>query len=141
MIQHELVIDKNQFNNRIFSLSGVDFERIEIDDWWTTSANCMRIVLDGVTFNILEDPDDGYRSMLNKIYIGGKVKNTFSPVKVLGRHYVGEDGEWYTPRDNIMQLVDIKNKRVVVEFGTHNYDNWYPCFVARFIPENMHIKY
>ena len=46
-----------------------------------------------------------------------EVKNTFPAVK--------------------LELLDCKTGKTVLEVGTENTDDYYPCFVANWSPENM----
>lgn len=100
-------------------LSGVDF--IPGDD----DPAQIRFVLDGVTYAAIEDPDDGYRSALEGVFIcKDKIANTFSPVPVVVSRL--DDSNIYT--------IAHPDGRVIVEFGTDNSDDYYPCFVGRFDP-------
>lgn len=42
-----------------------------------------------------------------------------------------------TSVSDILELIDIANGKVVLACGTRNTDDYYPCYVAGFHPENM----
>lgn len=140
-------IDPEKFENVPFdslvgehTLDAVDESVEQIKGWgsWTDSANCLRFRLDGKVYVALEDPDDGYRSAMRKLFIlDGKMKNVFTPVRVIAR-VCKETGRLpYRNSADLLQLVDIANGKVILEVGTDNTDDYYPCFVASWVPENM----
>lgn len=91
--------------------------------------------LDGVTYRAEEDPSDGYRSMLNSIHVDTNVqlKNTFPAHAVVAKWSPVES-------DDVVEFVDAVTGKVVLEVGTSNYDDYYPCFVGHFIPEHLMIN-
>ncbi len=109
-------------------LTGVDFDTESTND-----AQTIYFVLDGKTYAASEDPVDGYRSCMKDIIESKyKVKNKFRPCRVLG-----------TMRDggcDILDFIDVKTGKVVLSVGTDDADDYYPCWVARFTPENMWIN-
>jgi len=111
-------------------LSGVDMldEKGEYG-----SAAVINFVLDGKTHTAVEDPDDGYRSALDKVFVSDKkVVNMFKPVKVLGVRKTGHD--------DTIQFLDSKNGKLILEVGTDNNDDYYPSFVGNWTPENMAVN-
>lgn len=105
-------------------LSGVDRE----DD--TNDAQAFRFKLDGKIYRALENPDDGYRSMLDTITLSRvKMTNTFSPVKVKCAMSVEDH------RD-VLQMRD-PSGRLILEVGTDYSDDYYPIFVAYWSPEGL----
>ena len=99
-------------------LSGVGRNIIECD------ANSFSFILDGITFTAIEDPEDGYRSTMKELFIGGEIKNTFKPVEVE-----------CILHDKTLRM-NYKDK-LVLEVGTDNYDDYYPVFVNHWNPENI----
>ena len=99
-------------------------------------ANTMTIVLDGQTLTFVEDPDDGYRSYMKEIRVGGPgdCTNTFPPVECSVDWGKGEStyGE-----SEIVALTVKATGKVVVEVGTDNTDDYYPWCVQRFDPTAM----
>ena len=121
----EHMLDAVDFSTEQFNIFGSRFEDCQV----------MRFRLDGVVYVAVEDPNDGYRSMMNDIYTSNEVvKNTFPPVKVVCRHREnGRSGDV----DDILEIIDVVTGKTIVEVGTENTDDYYPCFVASFSPENL----
>lgn len=111
-------------------LSGVDHESVHVEGDWS-AANAIRFVLDGRIYVATEDPDDGYRSSMRSLEIVAEppVANTFAPVKVVGR-----------VRGEVLELIDAANGAVVLEVGTDDADDYYPCFVNHFFPDRMAVN-
>jgi hypothetical protein len=112
-------------------LDGVDFSTLRLPKAWEDS-NCIRFRLDGVVYVAIEDPDDGYRSSMEELKIdeSTSMENTFPPIKVLGRMLSDCDKE-------ILELIDVITGECIVEVGTKNIDDYYPCFVCNYNPEGM----
>lgn len=109
------------------TLDAVDFESTE-------TANAIRFRLDGILYVATEDEEDGYRSCLRDIYTSiDPAINAFEPIEVLAMIGVDRD-------DNVLQLIDTSNGKLVLEVGTTEVSDYYPSFVANFIPENMSIN-
>lgn len=116
-------------------LDGVDLlnERVKIYGENFEDASVIRFRLDGVVYTAIEDPDDGYRSSMEKIYAEkGEIKNAFPPVKITARKKP-DDGQ----TNDTLELIDAVTGKVIVEVGTDNTDDYYPYFVSAFWPENM----
>lgn len=104
-------------------LSGVDF----IPGAGNDPAE-LRFILGDTTYAAIEDPSDGHRSCLKGVFIiKDKIANTFPPVPVV----VAQVNDAYR---KISTVTVIASGRVVLEFGTDNWDDHYPVFVARFDP-------
>lgn len=117
------------------TLDAVDTSTEQIKDWGTRlqDANCLRFRLNGKVYVALEDPDDGYRSAMEKLFVlEGEMKNVFPPVKVSARHRKSR----YEDSD-ILEFVDVANEKVILAVGTDNTCDYYPCFVAEWSPQNM----
>lgn len=115
-------------------LTGVDREIKKINKGYE-DCEVIRFCLDGLTYVATEDPIDGYRSMLEDIFIdpnpNHRIKNTFKPVKVIGkmkpntRHETNDVIEFW------------RNDKLILAVGTSNTSDYYPSFVADFHPENI----
>ena len=116
------MIDHKKFENVPFEsllgehvLDAVDTSMEEVEDtlWGGTSeVNCLRFRLDGKIYVALEDPDDGYRSAMEKLFVmEGEMKNVFPPVKVLARLHKYEPIGYYD--SDILELVDVANGKVI----------------------------
>ena len=122
-------------------LSGVDRDVIQVPRWYgeeTEPAEALRFVLDGVTYEAVEDPGDGYRNSMEGCYVTETpVKNTFAPVKVIGRWRTESQ---YSGTDEVLELIDAANGKVILEVGTSNVDDYYPGFEATWTPEDMAVN-
>lgn len=122
-------------------LSGVDGDTMRLKQYeWREEEPCevLRFVLDGITYEAIEDPSDGYRSNMAGCYITDTpVKNTFAPVKVIGRWRT--KGE-YSGTDEVLELIDAANGKVILSVGTSNVDDYYPSFEAHWTPEDMAVN-
>ena len=98
-------------------------------------SNGIRFRLDGAVYTAVENPDDGYRSSMEKIFVtlDIKMKNVFPPIKVVVKK---KPNSKYQSNDTLV-LIDKQTKKVVLEVGTDNIADYYPSFVAAFFPENM----
>jgi len=97
-------------------------------------VNAISFILDGITYTVEEDAEDGYRSSAGTIkendYV---VKNIFPACRVDVIHKeVSENGNC-----EIIELRDTTTKKVVLEVGTDNSDDYYPSYVSSFMPEAM----
>jgi len=122
-------------------LTGVDEENRKIEHWGDLEdCQCINFVLDGITYTAIEDPDDGYRSSLDGIIVSlDKVRNNFPPVEVIVSYRTKGESDWDDGNEcDILDVVDVKSGKRVLEIGTDNTDDYYPCFVANFTPENFY---
>jgi hypothetical protein len=96
--------------------------------------------LDDIVFKVLEDPSDGYRSMLGGIDYTDKHNSIFFNLPI-GRvkicEYDESDNDEFMEQKNTgYRLVDVIDDHVWLEFGTHNYDDYYPMFIFRHMPKD-----
>lgn len=104
------------------------------DDETEYHGSIFRFRLDGVVYTAREDDNDGYRSAMRDVVVGGEAVNVFPAIQVLAVYR--QDGDAYTEHD-LLQLYDTITGKLVVEVGTRNADDYYPSFVGAFWPENM----
>ena len=111
--------------------------------------------VDDIVFKVLEDPNDGYRSMLgtidytdehNSIFFGTAIARvrieTYDSAEETGDEDPDREDD-YEPRYGVCQgyrLVDVTDGHVWLEFGTDNYDDYYPCFIFRHRPKATPLK-
>lgn len=98
-------------------------------------CNIIRFRLDGKAYTAIENPDDGYRSSMESLFVSDNepMKNIFPPIRVVGRKQ--ENSRWGI--NDVLELVDTVTGEVVLAVGTENTDDYYPCFVGSFWPEAM----
>lgn len=110
-------------------------------DYYGADGGEHEFKIDSVVFKVVEDPDDGYRSHLGTIEYSDESKGIFfgTPIaQVKIETYDGPDndpdlGSWRV--NHGYRLVDIVDDHIWLEFGTHNYDDYYPCFIFRHHPK------
>lgn len=101
------------------------------DSYYKNDINGAFFRINKKTFLVTEDPNDGYRSSLDKIInTQHSFENVFQPVSVYLRKGEYDESE-------IIKMINVENDLIVFEFGTNTYDSWYPSFVCDFNPENI----
>jgi hypothetical protein len=127
-------------------LSGVDTGILhpdpDVDRWGQEDANTLLFILDGVTYYVVEDASDGYRSSMKDIQIVSdrSVANRFQPVRVNATHEASRKGDWSTEECDLLTLTDVESGKVVLEVGTLNSDDYYPSFVGNWLPQNLAVN-
>ena len=85
--------------------------------------------LDGVTFEAVEDPDDGYRSYMDELKIANAIPDMYEiPVLVS----LDDEGD-----HNIIEMRDRRNGKTVLIVGTEDVTDYYPCYVFDYQPKNI----
>ena len=123
-------------------LDAVCFSREDVKDEWGDyrDSNVMSFRLDGIVYTAIENPIDGYRSCMRKLSAedGVDIDNVFAPVEVIARHR--RKGEHNSEEDDVLEVLDAKTGKAVIEVGTDYMDDYYPYFVAAFDPTAMAIN-
>lgn len=120
----------------LHKLDAVDVGSMKVKTWGDDEGECntLSFRLDGIVYTAVEDPNDGYRSSMKKLLVEKKrLKNKFTAIKVVG---IKKPPSSYQENDTL-QFYDAITGKLVLEVGTDNTDDYYPYFVATFIPENM----
>lgn len=120
----------------LHELDAVDMDSAEVKKWSDEyqSAEVIRFRLDGTVYMAVEDPNDGYRSSMEKLFVSDEpMKNVFPACRVLARKKGRSD---YHENDTL-EFIDTVTGKVVLEVGTDNHDDYYPNWVASFTPEHM----
>jgi len=124
----------------LHELTGVDRGNIQRseDSYWTRDAKSLQFTLDGKTYTAIEDPNDGYRSMMNSLTMteGEHTTNRFPPQRVMAA--MRKDGDF--SKNKVLDLIDTQTGMVVLSVGTENTNDYYPCCIMQFNPENMNIN-
>ena len=94
--------------------------------------NLIKFRLDGIVYCAMEEEDDGYRSSMGYITVldSDDVKNIFPAIDVICTYDDRYDSD-------LLGIYDAETRELVLEVGTDNADDYYPCFAARFFPEAM----
>lgn len=95
------------------------------------AADSIAFTLDGQTYLATEDADDGYRSSMESIRkVDYTIPNLPVAVKILAR--MSESNS-----EDILELLNAETGKVILRVGTDNVDDYYPCWVAEYNPENL----
>lgn len=118
------------------TLSGCDCATEQVVDWGERyiSAGVLRFVLDGVTYEAIENPDDGYRSSLEGLHLapdGKVVENTFSPLTVNAIYHDFQMLGDSRRECDILEFQDLHGK-TIIEIGTIDIDDYYPGCIMVF---------
>ena len=124
-------------HGKTYLLSGVSeyvLRADETENFFDQDATNIAFIIDGKGYVAHEDPDDGYRSMLGELrsFSVDNILNKFEPVEIYAEFSYAEK--------ELVKLYDCQTKKIVLELGTDNSDDYYPCFVGSFTPENMVIN-
>jgi len=115
---------------------GISFDVLREHHYEDVDATVVHFILDDIVYTAYEDPDDGYRSMFSHIVESREnmenISNQFE-VDVYCKFSDDEDEE-------VLYFFDENNNKPVFFLGTEMYDEYYPCFVAHFSPENFSIN-
>jgi hypothetical protein len=103
-------------------------------------AESQAFMVDGVAFEVLEDPDDGYRShMAGVMARSGKgysfYEKPFATVRI-EKINIEEREAGSVERMHGYQLIDVKDGHVWLVFGTEWYDDYYPMFRFQYTPKD-----
>jgi hypothetical protein len=117
-------------------LSGLDRYAVENEDS-ERDENIFRFVLDGITYTIKEDRDDGYRSFAGDLTVSNEdVKFKFPPQPVVAKiSKKDKNGKKF-----VLDFYDAVTKKIVLSIGTVYYDSYYPCCCMEWHPENLFIN-
>lgn len=114
-------------------LSGIDYvkECEEIYKGHKEALDSVLFTLDGITFKLTENPDDGYRSYCEELELAEcSPKYTFQGIEVIVSMLDGDD------KDCIV-ITDSKNGEIILIAGTDYTEDYYPICVFEYYPENM----
>lgn len=121
----------------LHNLSGVEFSQRENERYgYAQKVNAISFILDNITYTAVEDPDDGYRSYMDKIVVSdNNLSNMFEPQRVMAIMRVNT-----THANDILDLYDVRTGLIVLSVGTNNTYEYYPYCVFEYRPENMYVN-
>jgi len=144
MLQHVLT-------DGLHVLSGIKTD-IEISMHWGDEQTTATIILmDGIRYVMYDDPEDGWRSSgrlyqvndeleeyLDKKSVKKLQEETLYPipdekVKVQYR----EEHKGYDNDNEYYEFCNAETGELILRIGTENYNDWYPCAVFSYNPENL----
>jgi len=114
-------------------------------DYYGADSGDHTFNIDGIVFKVLEHPDDGYRSHLGPIDYSDTHSSLFfkqpiAKVKIVefsDESPDNDDNVWAHQLDRGYRLIDIEDGHVWLQFGTANYDDYYPYFMFRHFPKEQ----
>ena len=120
--------------NWMETLVGIDL------DFYGAESQAFKI--DGVVFEVLEDPDDGYRSHMAGVLARSDRDYNFYD-KPFARIQIEKISNDVGSQDAVekmhgYQLVDVEDGHVWLTFGTEWYDDYYPMFRFEYKPKGSH---
>lgn len=137
-------MNKTKLTDGPHKLSGVCNAIFHVGWDGENEVNGYIFVIDGVNYAIYEDPDDGYRSFGCFFETEQKCTNTFPPQDVIIESY---DTDWRLDSDGFneekesgIKILNPDNRLLILDIGTMWYDEYYPCAVMCYRPENLPIN-
>lgn len=115
----------------VHTLTGVGFGKVKSPSAFYETSGCGKFTLDGVTYAAIEDPDDGYRSAMKELVTCEEQPQFQIPPTLVA--CVRSDRF----DDDTLILYDLMTGKLILEVGTRNYNDWYPCFCWSYHPENL----
>lgn len=98
-------------------------------------CNYIKFALDDTIYLAIEDPADGYRSYMAELEITEEpCKIKLPDISVVC--HMREDGRYY--ENDVLVFIDSMNGKEILAVGTEDIDDYYPCCVFEYTPENMY---
>ena len=114
---------------------------MDLDYFGADTGECT-FNIDGIVFKVEEDPDDGYRSHLGPVLYADNdssvfFRNPIAKVKILEYCDLEADLDISVHGELSYgyRLVDVEDGHIWLEFGTANYNDYYPYFMFRPAPK------
>jgi len=127
-------VDLKNFVGKRFSFTGFS-DGPTLKDYYE-DARSVIFILDGQKYQAVEDPQDGYRSSLSYVTETNEdCSNTF-PTHIVKCEWKPDDYD----TNETLQFRDVLTKKVVMEIGTDNADDYCPYFVGYFQPMDLAIN-
>jgi hypothetical protein len=120
-------------------LSGVDYSLIKSTEEYGEDCNCIDFILDDVVYSAIEDPGDGYRSYMEDLEINRKDANVANKFKSVEVYIIKRCNNDYKNND-IIDIYDVITNKIVLSIGTDNIDDYYPCYIGEWSPENLSLN-
>ena len=121
----------------IHKFQGIELSTRKIADVFGDENECdvVKFMLDNITYEAIEDPDDGYRSYCSEIKISyEKPKYTFPDYEILCKMKPCNE---YGDEHEVLVGIDLDTGDIIFEIGTLYVNDYYPCCHFEYHPENM----
>ena len=100
---------------------------------FTEEVDGIRFSLDGVNYECLENPNDGYRSYLNDLKVTSEpCRYRFPETEVLCS--MSENSYRH---EDILEVRETKTGKIVLRIGTDNDDAYYPVCIMQYFPQAL----
>ena len=117
-------------------LSGIEVGAMQIDHYFRPEmCNYIKFTIDGATLLAAEDPSDGYRSYMRDLVIVKEPCKIKLP-DICVCCTMRPDDEW--GKNEVLSFVDVLSFKEILAVGTENTDDYYPCCILEYHPENMY---
>ena len=114
--------------------TGVERGILRANDLWIPDKNTIRFELDGQVYEAVENPDDGYRSYMEKLVISNeKIKNKIPKTQIVCAYRNDDDCD-------LLDFIDCKNGKVFLTIGTKHVGDYYPVCIFEYSPEKLSIN-
>lgn len=110
-------------------------ERFQTPAEYGLTRSGVRFIFDGVSYEVWEDPSDGYRSYLGEIYESDSLPAYLFPVSVPVVCHM-DDSEC----SEILCVRDALNGEIIMRIGTDYSEDYYPQCILEYYPENMSVN-
>ena len=124
------MIDYSIISDGWHELSG--FCECQTSDRYQDMINGLIVRIDGKDYLCYEDPHDGYRSHSELKETEMQCTNTFPPQRIMVKHFETTD-------DKYIEFLSPDFERILL-IGTSHIDDYYPCAVYEWHPENLPIN-
>lgn len=102
----------------------IKFEELVGKSGILCAVDDLKFRIGDLTFQAIEDENDGYRSSLQEFKLVENIRPTFRENVTIS----GDEAYFYLTNDN---------GKVVLTVGTDDYDDYYPCFVFEWYPRYL----
>ena len=119
-----------------FTLTGFDRYVVPKVEKYDGDSAVALFILDNVTYAIVEDPEDGYRSSMKDLFVTKEIcKNKIPPHIVEGKKKPNGYG-----KNDVIDFYDVFTNKIVLSIGTSDCDDYYPCCQMLFTPEHLAVN-
>ena len=123
-------------------LLGIEQMTVQRPSLWNDDEledrNGVAFRMDGVTYLAVENPEDGYRSHCENLEeIPNIPRYRIPDIAVVCSMKPNDTNGFGSGNHNILVVTDEITGKVVMEIGTENYDDYYPCYIFEYTPENL----
>ncbi|TSP14019.1 hypothetical protein [Cupriavidus campinensis] len=103
------------------------------------TVEVMNFLVDGVWLSACQNPDDGYRSSMQGIKVIDMPKGVSGTTRITATNvrFMHDTGDGGRRVNDVLVLLDEITEQPVLAVGTTDADDYYPCWLAQWAPENL----